>query len=80
MHETHIIDNILKFLKNEERDSSKEIGKIYVALSEFGGLSEEHFMEHYRDKASGTKWEALEIEFSKVPYGSELEITKIEFK
>ena len=80
MHETHLIDNILEFLENEERDSSKEIGKIYVSLSEFGGLSEEHFMEHCRDKTKGTKWETLEIEVRKIPYGSELEITKIEFK
>lgn len=80
MHETHLIENILEFLKKEERDSSKEIGKIYVSLSEFGGLSEAHFMEHYRDKTKGTKWEGLKIEFNKVSYGSELEITRIEFK
>lgn len=80
MHETHLIENILEFLENEERTSFKEIGKIYVSLSEFGGLSEEHFMEHYRDKTKGTRWEDLEIKFDKVPYGSELEITKIEFK
>ncbi len=80
MHETHLIENILGFLENEERASSKEIRKIYVSLSEFGSLSEEHFMEHYRDKTKGTKWETLEIEVNKIPYGSELEITKIEFK
>lgn len=80
MHETHIIENILEFLEKEERSSSKTIGKIYISLSEFGGLSEEHFMEHYKDKAKGTKWEDLAIEFNKVPYGPELEITRIEFK
>jgi Zn finger protein HypA/HybF involved in hydrogenase expression len=80
MHETHLIDNILGFLEKEERDSSRKIGKIYVSLSEFGGLSKEHFMEHYIDKTKGTRWEALEIEFNKVPCGPEMEITKIEFK
>lgn len=80
MHETHLIENILGFLEKEERASSKRIGKIYISISEFGGLSEEHFMEHYKDKAKGTKWEPLKIEVNKVPYGPELEITKIEFK
>jgi len=80
MHETHLIKNILGFLEKEERDSSRQIGKIYVSLSEFGGLSKEHFMEHYIDKTKGTKWETLKIEVSKIPYGPEMEITKIEFK
>lgn len=80
MHETHLIEKILGFLEKEERNSSRQIGKIYISFSEFGGLSKEHFMEHYRHKTKGTKWETLEIEVDKIPYGPELEITKIEFK
>jgi len=80
MHETRLIENILGFLEKEERDSFREIKKMYISLSEFGGLSKEHFLEHYMDKTRGTRWEALEIEFDKIPYGPELEITKIEFK
>ncbi len=80
MHETRLIENILGFLEKEERASFREIKKIYISLSEFGGLSEEHFLGHYMDKTRGTRWEALEIEFGKIPYGPELEITRIEFK
>ena len=49
-------------------------------VSEFGGISEEHFKEHYRKESHGTKWEALELEIKRIPYGPELEITKLDFE
>lgn len=79
MHETHLIKNILKYLEDEEKDSSLRIRKIYVALSEFGGLSREHFLEHYRRESQGSRWNNLDIEFQERVIGPELEITKIDF-
>jgi Zn finger protein HypA/HybF involved in hydrogenase expression len=79
MHETHLFKNLIAYLNEEERVSRRGISKIHVELSEFGGLSSEHFMEHYRAGCKGTRWEHLEIEFSRVPYGPEFSITRIEY-
>ncbi len=79
MHQTHLLKNILNYLRNQELSSRRNITKIYILLSEFGGLSEEHLREHYKQLAVGTKWEYLDIEIKKIPYGPELEITRIDF-
>jgi Zn finger protein HypA/HybF involved in hydrogenase expression len=80
MHETLLIKNIFHYLDKEEKLSSKRIRKISISLSEFGGISEEHFKEHYRKESHGTKWEALKLEIKRIPYGPELEITKLDFE
>ncbi len=79
MHQTHLLKNILNYLRDQERSSKKKITKIHILLSEFGGLSEEHLREHYKQVTAGTKWEHLDIEVKKVPYGPELEITRLDF-
>jgi len=80
MHESHILGRIFEYLNREEKTSSKKIKKIYISLSEFGGISAEHFKEHYERKSAGTKWGALQMEIRKVPYGPELEITRLDFE
>ena len=79
MHETHIAGNILKYLKEEEDSSQRRIKKICVRLSEFGGISSGHFLEHFREEARGSRWQGLEVEVQNIPYGPELEISRIEF-
>jgi len=79
MHETHIAGNILKYLEQEEGSSQRRIKKIYVRLSEFGGISPGHFLEHFRESAAGSRWQGLDVEVRDIPYGPELEITRIEF-
>jgi Zn finger protein HypA/HybF involved in hydrogenase expression len=79
MHETRLIENIFQYLDQEEKTSSRRIRKIYIALSEFGGINEEHFKEQYKKESQGTRWESLEIEIQKVPYGPELEIRQLDF-
>ncbi len=79
MHERNLFKSILKYLENEESSSSQKILKIYVTLSEFGRLTDKHFLEHYSQAAAGTKWALLDIQFDKIPYGAEFEITKIDF-
>jgi Zn finger protein HypA/HybF involved in hydrogenase expression len=79
MHETHILENIFQYLDKEEKSSSRRIKKICVSLSEFGTMSEEVFKEQYRRGSAGTKWESLEIEIKKIPFGPELEITRLDF-
>ncbi|RJP29624.1 MAG: hypothetical protein C4533_01130 [Candidatus Omnitrophota bacterium] len=79
MHESHLLKNIFQFLEKEEDTSHKKIKKIYLSISQFSGLSREHFMEHYRIASSGTKWEDLEIDIKRVPFGPELEINRLDF-
>lgn len=79
MHETYLLANIFQYLEKEEQSFSKKIKKIYISLSEFGGISKEHFLEHFKEESKGTKWESLEIEIKKIPYGAELEITRLDF-
>ena len=80
MHETLLIKNIFHYLDKEEKQSSRRIKRICLSLSEFGGISAEHFKEHYKKESEGTKWEALELEIKRIPYGPELEITKLDFE
>lgn len=80
MHETHILENIFKYLESEEKASAKKITGICISLSDFGGISEKHFRDHYKLESIGTKWESLDIEIKKVPFGPELEITRLDFK
>lgn len=80
MHETHLLKNIFKYLEGEEKLSSKKIKKIYLSISELGGINEEHFREHYKVESIGTKWESLDMEIKRAPCGSELEITRLDFK
>jgi len=80
MHESHLLENIFKYLDREEKISSRRIKKIYISLSEFGGISAEHFKEYYKTKSVGTKWEALDMEISRISYGPQLEITQLDFE
>ncbi len=79
MHDTHLLKNILKYFEDQEKLSSRKIKKAYLSISEFGSLSKRHFLEHYQQAVSGTKWQDLEIEINTIPFGPELEITKLEF-
>jgi Zn finger protein HypA/HybF involved in hydrogenase expression len=80
MHEISILKNIFQYLDKEEKQSLRKIKKIYISLSEFGGISEEHFKEYYKKESAGTKWENLKMEINKIPYGRELEITRLDFE
>ena len=80
MHETLLIKNIFHYLDKEEKQSSRRIKRICLSLSEFGGISAEHFKEHYKKASLGTKWEALKLEIKSIPYGAELEITQLDFE
>jgi len=80
MHERHLVENIFPYLDKEEKLSGRRIKKIYISLSGFGGISVEHFKEQYKKESQGTKWESLELEIKKIPYGRELEITRLDFE
>lgn len=80
MHEKHLLENIFKYLNKEEKLASRRVKKIYISLSEFGGMSEEHFKEHFKFASNGSKWEGLDIEIKRIPFGPELEITRLDFE
>lgn len=80
MHESHLFKNLVRYLEKEERQSGLKVRKVHVSLSEFGGLSKGHFLEHFRAAVLGTKWEELKFSFKKIPFGPEFQITKIDFE
>ena len=80
MHETDILESIFKYLQDREDASRRKIKKVYMTISEFGGMKEAHLKEHLKRLAAGTKWEALGVELIMIPFGPELEITKIDFE
>ncbi len=80
MHETHIIKNIFQYLQARENSSKKKIRRINITISEFSGLKEAHLRGHLDEESRGTKWENLEVEIVKIPFGPELEITKIDYE
>jgi len=80
MHESGLIRKIFQYLDQEEKLSSRNIKKIYISLSEFGGINEEHFKEQYKKESRGTKWEPVALEIKRVPFGPELEITRLDFE
>ncbi|MDD5439861.1 MAG: hydrogenase/urease maturation nickel metallochaperone HypA [Candidatus Omnitrophica bacterium] len=79
MHERGLVRGIFKYLDEEEAATGRRIKKIYVALSEFGSLTKEHFADHFRAEAHGTPHENTDLAIATVPFGPELEITKIDF-
>ena len=79
MHETHLFQNLVKYLDEEERTSDKKISRIHVNLSKFGGLSKEHFLSHFAEVTKASDWKDLKIEFTDIPYGPEFEITELEY-
>jgi len=79
MHDTHLLRNILKYFETQEKLSSRRIKKAYFSISEFGSLDKEHFLGHYKQATSGTRWQDLEIAVNIIPFGPELEITELEF-
>jgi Zn finger protein HypA/HybF involved in hydrogenase expression len=80
MHETALLKNIFQYLDKEEKLSSKKIKKIYISVSEFGGIKSGHFRAHYKKESAGTRWGNLKMQIRKVPYGPELEITRLDFE
>ena len=80
MHESHLLKNIFVYLDREEKISSRRIKKIYISLSEFGGMNEERFKEQYKKESRGTKWESIDLEIKRIPFGPELEITRLDFE
>jgi len=80
MHELGLIKDIFQYLDKEEKLSSRNIKKIYISLSEFGGIKEEYFKEQYKKESRGTKWESIALEIRRIPFGQELEITRLDFE
>ena len=80
MHDTHLLKSIFKYLEEQENLSSRKVKKVHLAISEFGSLSKEHLLEHFKEALSNnSRWKGLGVEVKIIPFGSELEITGLEF-
>ncbi len=79
MHETRLFSHLFKYLAQEEKQAERKITKIYVTLSEFGGMDKEHFLEHFHQACPEGKWQEIELEFKTIAYGAEFQIERIDF-
>ncbi|MDI6758469.1 MAG: hypothetical protein QMD94_02175 [Candidatus Omnitrophota bacterium] len=79
MHEAHLLEKMFRYFEKEEELSSRRLKKAYISISGLGSISEGHFREHFKAASANTKWESLKIEIKNIPYGPELEITKLDF-
>ena len=80
MHDTHLLKSILKYLEDQEDLSSRKIKKVHLSISEFGALSKEHLLEHFKEAVRNSRWQNLEVAVDIIPFGPELEITALEFE
>ena len=63
MHETHLIEPIIKgIVKHAKEEGAKNITKLRLKIGELTGVKEESFCETFNLLAKGTILEAAELE------------------
>ena len=81
MHETSLIKNMLKVVEEVQRQhDSKDIERLTVEISEFAGMTEEHFRQHFVEETKNTPWQDVELEINKRPYGEEARLVSVRFR
>lgn len=81
MHETSLIQNMLKIVADVARDNGlKPVEAITVELSEFGSMDEGHFRFHFDEAVKGTVWQKVELDIQKIPFGEEAKLVSVRFK
>ncbi|MFH1791166.1 MAG: hydrogenase maturation nickel metallochaperone HypA [Candidatus Omnitrophota bacterium] len=65
MHETHIIEPIIKGIsKHAMEEGAKSVKRVRLKIGEFMGIKEESFRETFKVLAKGTMLEAAELEIT----------------
>lgn len=81
MHESSLIQNMLKIIEDVARDNgSKPVEQITVELSEFGSMDEGHFRFHFDLETKGTVWQDVKLDIQKVPFGEEAKLVSVRFR
>ena len=68
MHETHLIDPIIKgILEHAKKESAKAVTKIHLKVGFLTGVKEESFRETFRMLAQGTLLQDAKLELTFFP-------------
>lgn len=80
MHETHIIEPIIKGItEHAAKEGAKSVPKIRLKVGEFMGIKEVSFRETFRTLAQGTILESTELELTFFP-GSRVEVVSFDIE
>ena len=78
MHETHLIQPIIKGISEHAKDEgAKAVSKVRLKVGEFTGVKEDSFKETFSVLAKGTILEDAELELTFFP-GSRIEIVSFD--
>lgn len=68
MHETHLIEPIIKGLEEHARkEGAKSVSKIHIKVGQLTGIKEESFRETFGVLAKGTMLENAKVELTFFP-------------
>ena len=80
MHETHIIEPIIKgILEHAKKESAKSVTKVHLKVGFLLGVKEESFQETFRVLAQGTLLENARLELTFFP-GTRVEVISFEIE
>ncbi len=80
MHETHIIEPIIKGIaEHATKEGAKSVPKIRLKVGEFMGIKEVSFKETFRALAKGTMLQNSELELTFFP-GSHVEVMSFDIE
>ena len=78
MHETHLIQPIIKGISEHAKDEgAKAVSKVRLKVGEFTGVKKDSFKETFSVLAKGTILEDAELELTFFP-GSRIEIVSFD--
>jgi len=65
MHETHLIEPVIKGIaKHAKEQGAKVVSKVRIKIGEFTGIKEESFRQTFKTLAQGTMLENAELEIT----------------
>lgn len=80
MHETHLIEPIIKgILEHAKKESAKTVSKVHLKVGFLTGVKEESFKETFRMLAQGTLLEKAQLELTFFP-GTRVEVISFEIE
>lgn len=80
MHETHLIEPIIKGIsRHAKKEGAKLVSKVRLKVGEFTGAKENSFKETFYSLAKGTILEGSELELTFFP-GSRVEVISFDIE
>ncbi len=80
MHETHLIEPIIKgILEHAKKESARTVTKVHLKVGVLTGVKEESFKETFRVLAQGTMLENTRLELTFFP-GTRVEVISFDIE